>query len=191
MLKNISENLAQVKMEPIVPTTGYAVPVINDETKQATALFDFVPKSVDELACNLGDGLLVKAELNETWLHAFNTRTAQNGTIPKAYISFTNRAAVKSPPPKPKPKPVQVRKEDEGANNSLSFVGRTVRALYDYRSNYKEDLCFEAGDRILVIADKGPHWLMGRLLIMIENRGVPPTGIFPKNYVELEASAWK
>lgn len=58
-----------------------------------------------------------------------------------------------------------------------------AKALYKYNAADSRDLSFERGDRIAVHEYMNADWWMGR------NTRTGQEGIFPKNYVEVEAAA--
>jgi len=62
---------------------------------------------------------------------------------------------------------------EPGTNNSS---GEKYTALYTYEAQYEDELSFEAGDTVLVVAKDEADWWKG------ECQG--KTGVFPSNYVE-------
>lgn len=57
-----------------------------------------------------------------------------------------------------------------------------VKALYDYSSDHIDDLNFQAGQIIQVLAVEDDEWLKGSFTI---GNGALQSGIFPKSFVEL------
>jgi len=66
--------------------------------------------------------------------------------------------------------------EEKPAGNEEAAGGETYTALFDYAAQYEDELGFEAGDTITVLAKEEEAWWKG------ECRG--KTGVFPSNYVE-------
>ena len=56
------------------------------------------------------------------------------------------------------------------------LAGEKYSALYTYSAQYEDELSFEAGDTVIVVAKDEADWWKG------ECKG--KTGVFPSNYVE-------
>ncbi|KNZ61109.1 hypothetical protein VP01_1450g6 [Puccinia sorghi] len=70
------------------------------------------------------------------------------------------------PPPPSHPQPPQHYKQ--------------AKALWAYRASAPDDLSFEKGDIILVLAEENPDWWRGQVL-----NSQQPAGLFPSNHVEV------
>lgn len=68
--------------------------------------------------------------------------------------------------------------------NSNAPRYKQARALWPYHGSAADDLSFEKGDLIIVLAEENQDWWRGRLL-----NGPPPGGLFPSNHVELISGA--
>ncbi|KAH9456786.1 hypothetical protein MJO29_010732 [Puccinia striiformis f. sp. tritici] len=57
---------------------------------------------------------------------------------------------------------------------------KQARALWAYRGSAADDLSFEKGDIVVILAEENPDWWRGQVL-----NGQQPGGLFPSNHVEI------
>ncbi|QSL67203.1 hypothetical protein MERGE_001593 [Pneumocystis wakefieldiae] len=64
----------------------------------------------------------------------------------------------------------------------MKLNNKQCQALYDYSSEYPEDLRFNAGQIIDILGVEDADWYFGQY---VDEAGCRSTGLFPKNYVQL------
>uniref|UniRef100_A0A914VY37 SH3 domain-containing protein n=1 Tax=Plectus sambesii TaxID=2011161 RepID=A0A914VY37_9BILA len=148
------------------------MPMFNQPVKEPHAIAKYKYDGVhfDELSCNVNDTIILKREVDDQWIYAFNTSTGQHGIVP---IAFLDVKVPLTPTPSLSSTPTVDSHRNVGIND-----GPRCRALFNYDSVSVGDLQFEAGEMIRLLRRVNDEWLEGET---VGGR----RGIFPITFIEV------